>query len=119
MVMKYHSKTQVLVNAWAIGRDPELWHNAESYEPERFINSDIEYKGNNFELLPFGAGKRMCPGITYGMANVELPLVKLLYHFNWQLPDGMAPEDVDMTELFGTTVSRKNSLRVVATPYND
>ncbi|KAJ7949844.1 Cytochrome P450, partial [Quillaja saponaria] len=99
--------------------DPELWHNAESYEPERFINSDIEYKGNNFELLPFGAGKRMCPGITYGMANVELPLVKLLYHFNWQLPDGMAPEDVDMTELFGTTVSRKNSLRVVATPYND
>ncbi|KAJ7942255.1 Cytochrome P450 [Quillaja saponaria] len=112
-------KTQVLVNAWAIGRDPELWHNAESYEPERFINSDIEYKGNNFELLPFGAGKRMCPGITYGMANVELPLVKLLYHFNWQLPDGMVPEDVDMTELFGTTVSRKNSLRVVATPYND
>ena len=111
-------KTKVIVNAWAIGRDPALWHDAESFIPERFANSSIDFNGTHLEYIPFGAGRRMCPGITFGMANVELPLAQLLYHFDWELPGRMRPEDLDMTEFFGVVVRRKNNLYLVAAPYS-
>ncbi|KAM4077682.1 hypothetical protein ACJW30_12G157700 [Castanea mollissima] len=111
-------KTKVIVNAWAIGRDPALWHDAESFIPERFANSSIDFNGTHLEYIPFGAGRRMCPGITFGMVNVELPLAQLLYHFDWELPGRMRPEDLDMTEFFGAVVRRKNNLYLVAAPYS-
>ncbi|XP_038685421.1 cytochrome P450 71D9-like [Tripterygium wilfordii] len=111
-------KTHIIINAWVIGRDPNYWTEAERFYPERFDGSSIDYKGNNFEFLPFGAGRRACPGLSFGIANTKLPLAQLLYHFDWKLPDNIKQEDLDMTENTGITVGRKNDLILVPIPYN-
>ncbi|KAL3498415.1 hypothetical protein ACH5RR_041147, partial [Cinchona calisaya] len=111
-------KAQVLVNIWAIGRDPQYWDDPECFKPERFEKKSIDYVGNQYEYLPFGTGRRTCPGITFGIANVEIPLAHLLYHFDWTLPHKMKPEDLDMDETAGITAGRKNSLYLVATEYH-
>ncbi|KAL2489930.1 Cytochrome [Forsythia ovata] len=85
-------------------RDPEYWKNPESFEPERFSENGINFMGNHFELIPFGAGRRMCPGISFGIASVEIALARLLYHFDWQIPGGNSPQELDMTEVFGAAV---------------
>ncbi|XP_015056279.1 premnaspirodiene oxygenase-like [Solanum pennellii] len=110
-------KTRVMVNVYAMGRDPKYWEDAESFIPERFEGSSVDFMGNNFEYLPFGAGRRMCPGMSFGLINVYLPLAKLLYHFDWKLPHGVKPKDVDMTEFSGITAARKSELYLIATPY--
>ncbi|XP_058196848.1 premnaspirodiene oxygenase-like isoform X2 [Rhododendron vialii] len=110
-------KTNLIVNAWAIGRDPEYWVDAEIFSPERFDNSPVDFIGTDLQYIPFGAGRRVCPGISFGLANVELPLAQLLYHFNWNLSNGTKPEDLDMTETFGASVRRISDLHLIATPY--
>ncbi|KAK7276930.1 hypothetical protein RIF29_18079 [Crotalaria pallida] len=107
------AKSTVLFNLWAIGRDPEYWNEAESFKPERFLNSSIDYKGTHFEYIPFGVGRRMCPGISFAIPNIELLLAKLLYHFDWKLPYGIKHEEFDMTEAFGITVKREHGLHLI------
>ncbi|XP_054801147.1 cytochrome P450 71D8-like [Prosopis cineraria] len=115
---KIPTGTKVIVNAWAIGRDPEYWRDAERFLPERFQGTSIDYKGSNFEYIPFGAGRRMCPGSSFALPSIELTLACLLYHFNWELPDGMKPEDLDMSEVFGVTVAKKNNIYLIPTPHS-
>ncbi|KAL0539047.1 hypothetical protein IC582_023222 [Cucumis melo] len=112
-----HPKTRIHVNVWAIGRDANSWKNPQEFCPERFMESDIDYKGQNFELIPFGAGRRICPGVNMGMAMVELALANMLLCFDWKLPNGMKEEDLDMEEDFGITVSKKSPLQLIPIPY--
>ncbi|PRQ17175.1 putative cytochrome P450 [Rosa chinensis] len=114
------ANTQVIVNAWQIGRDSKSYHNPEEYDPERFLNthSGIDYKGNDFQLIPFGAGRRICPGIQFAMAINEIALANLVYNFNWTLPGGAKCEDLEMSESTGVTIHRKYPLKVVAIPYS-
>jgi len=107
------AKTRVAINAWAIGRDSRYWVEAERFKPERFVNNTINFKGTDFEYIPFGAGRRMCPGIAFASPNIELPLAQLLYHFDWKLPNKMKNEELDMTESFGHIVGRKHDLCLV------
>ncbi|KAM0960609.1 hypothetical protein ACFX2I_025525 [Malus domestica] len=109
--------TQVIVNAWEIGRDPKSYEKPEEFEPERFLNSGIDYKGNDFELIPFGAGRRGCPGIQFAMAVNEIGLANLVHKFDWELHGGARAEDLDMTESTGLTKRRKYPLKAVAIPY--
>ncbi|XP_010541580.1 PREDICTED: cytochrome P450 71B12-like [Tarenaya hassleriana] len=111
----YHipKKTRIQVNIWAIHRNPEIWKDPECFIPERFADVDMDYKGQNFELLPFGSGRRICPGIGMGMALVHLALMNLLYRFDWKLPEGTKIEDVDVEEIYGLTALKKEPLQLV------
>jgi cytochrome P450 len=114
------SGTRVIINAWAISRDPESWERPEDFVPERFMDGGgaaaVDLKGNDFEFLPFGAGRRICPGLNFGLATVEIMLANLLYCFEWELPNGMEPEDVDTTEVFGLTIHPKEKLMLFPKP---
>ncbi|VVB03470.1 unnamed protein product [Arabis nemorensis] len=105
--------TQVLVNVWAIGRDPSTWENPLRFEPERFLGKEIDVKGRDYELIPFGAGRRVCPGMPLALKTISLMLASLLYSFDWKLPNGVVPEDLDMDETFGITLHKTNPLYAI------
>ncbi|KAF5807059.1 putative cytochrome P450 [Helianthus annuus] len=105
--------TQVMINAWAIARDPSIWEEPEEFRPERFLNIRTDYKGFDFELIPFGAGRRMCPGISFAETIMELALANLVYKFEFTLPN---EDGLDMTELDSITLHRKFPILVIPTP---
>ncbi|XP_057416754.1 cytochrome P450 736A117-like [Lotus japonicus] len=108
--------TRVFINAWAIARDPAYWEEPEEFKPERFLNSSVDVKGNDFHLIPFGAGRRGCPGIAYAMVANEIVLANLIHQFDWEIPSGFAGEKtLDLSETVGLTMHRKSPLMAVAT----
>ncbi|WCJ36712.1 cytochrome P450 family 71 subfamily B polypeptide 23 [Euphorbia peplus] len=112
-----HPKTKIIVNAWAIGRDPNTWTEARKFSPGRFKDCAVDFKGTTFDLIPFSAGKRICPGMMLGITNLEVVLTNLLYHFDWKLTDGITPQTLDMSEAFGGTVRKKENLKLIPTVY--
>ncbi|TYG52875.1 hypothetical protein ES288_D09G063200v1 [Gossypium darwinii] len=104
-------KSRILVNIWSMGRDRNIWsENAEEFFPERFINNNIDLRGHDFRLIPFGSGRRGCPGMHLALINVSLILAQLVHCFNWELPDGMLPDELNMTEIFGLSLPRATHL---------
>ncbi|KAE9584753.1 hypothetical protein Lal_00041656 [Lupinus albus] len=108
--------TQILVNTWTISRDPKIWDNPNEFQPERFIGKGIDVKGHDYELLPFGSGRRMCPGYSLGLKVIQASLANLLHGFNWKLPGNMKKEELNMEEIYGLSTPKKFPLEAVAEP---
>lgn len=110
------ARTTVKVNVWAIARDGAAWEDADSFKPARFAAAEEapDFKGTCFGFIPFGSGRRSCPGMQLGLYALELAVAQLLHCFNWELPDGMKPCDLDMSDVFGLTAPR--AVRLVAMP---
>ncbi|CAL5064200.1 unnamed protein product [Urochloa decumbens] len=108
--------TIVLVNVWSIGRDPTLWDAPEKFQPERFVGSKIDMKGQCFELVPFGSGRRVCPGYSLAMKVMTVGLANLLHSFSWRLPDGVSKEKLCMDEIYQLTMPRKIPLEALVEP---
>ena len=104
---------QILINIWAIGRDPAIWPEPNSFRPERFLECQADVKGRDFELIPFGAGRRICPGLPLGHKMVHLTLASLIHSFDWKIADDLTPEDIDMSETFGLTLHKSEPLRAM------
>ncbi|XP_065855143.1 iridoid oxidase-like [Euphorbia lathyris] len=102
--------TQVFINAWAIGRDAEVWEDPLSFNPERFLGSNIDYRGQNFELIPFGSGRRICVGMGLAHRVLHLIVGSLLHCFDWEFhPDAI----IDMKEKLGITVKKLIPLKAI------
>uniref|UniRef100_A0A803KQA7 DUF4283 domain-containing protein n=1 Tax=Chenopodium quinoa TaxID=63459 RepID=A0A803KQA7_CHEQI len=110
--------THVYINAWAIHRDPTYWDEPMEFRPERFLNSSsFSFKRqDDFRYIPFGGGRRICPGIHFAMVNAELMLANLVYEFDWKVSSDC--EELDMTETVGIAVHKHDPLMLIATPYS-
>ncbi|KAD5961767.1 hypothetical protein R6Q59_014852 [Mikania micrantha] len=94
--------TSALINAWGIGRDPTVWgENAGEFYPERFEKFEVD-----FEMVPFGAGRRSCPAMNTAPATVEFLIANLVCWFDWEVPNGVKNEDLNMEDV-GTLILRK------------
>lgn len=113
------ANTRLLINIWAIGRDPAAWDAPLEFRPERFLPGGeaegVDPLGNHFELIPFGAGRRICAGKLAGMVFVQYFLGTLVHAFEWRLPEGEKGE-LDMAETFGLALPKAVPLRAVVTP---
>ncbi|KAL0438825.1 UNVERIFIED_CONTAM: cytochrome [Sesamum latifolium] len=105
----------ILINIWATGRDPSIWPNPDSFKPERFLNTEVDVKGHNFELIPFGTGRRICPGMPLAYRMVHLIVASLIQNFDWKLEPGVTPEDVDLNEKLGLSLHKAIPLKAVPT----
>lgn len=116
-ILGFHvpKRSRVVINAWAIGRDKNSWAEPNEFRPSRFMKDGVpDFKGSNFEFIPFGSGRRSCPGMQLGLYALELAVSNLLHCFTWELPDGMKPSELDMNDVFGLTAPR--ATRLVARP---
>ena len=118
----YHipKDSTLLVNVWAISRDPDVWAEPLEFRPNRFLpdgerpNADV--RGNDFEVIPFGAGRRICAGMSLGLRMVQLLTATLVHAFDWELAAGQLPEKLNMEEAYGLTLQRAEPLMVHPQP---
>jgi len=111
-------ETQILVNVWAIGRDPKTWDDPLVFKPERFLEPKVvDFKGHDFEFIPFGSGRRMCPAMPLASRVLSLALGSLLHSFDWELADGLKAEEMDMAERMGITLRKAVPLKAVPIPF--
>uniref|UniRef100_A0A1D1YW28 Cytochrome P450 84A1 n=1 Tax=Anthurium amnicola TaxID=1678845 RepID=A0A1D1YW28_9ARAE len=112
------ARTRVMVNVWAIGRHATAWEDPHAFKPSRFFDARDapDFRGSCFEFIPFGSGRRSCPGMQLGLYSLELAVAQLLHCFTWELPDGMKPCELDMGDVFGLTAPRAVRLVAVPTP---
>jgi len=121
-VFGYHipKGSTLLVNVWAIARDPRKWTDPLKFKPERFLpggeNCDVDVKGNDFEVIPFGAGRRICAGLNLGIRMVQLQIATLAHSFNWELENGLKAENINMDEAYGLGIQRAVPLLVHPKP---
>lgn len=110
------ARSRIMVNVWAIGRDKSAWKDADTYHPARFESSEVDFRGGFYEFIPFGSGRRSCPGMQLGLYGLEMTVAQLLHCFTWQLPDGMKPSELEMGDVFGLTAPLAVRLKAIPTP---
>nr|XP_043616565.1 cytochrome P450 84A1-like [Erigeron canadensis] len=118
-VAGYHipKGSRLMINVYAINRDKNAWKDPDTFNPSRFLqNGAPDFKGSNYEFLPFGSGRRSCPGMQLGLYAMEMAVAHLLHSFTWELPDGMKPSELDMEDIFGLTAPKAKRLVAVPTP---
>jgi len=104
---------QIWVNVWAIGRDPNVWPDPNSFTPERFLNGGADAKGRDFNFIPFGEGRRICVGMPLAYRMLHLVLANLLCSFNWKHGEGLSPQDIGVDDKFGIVVQRNPPLEAI------
>lgn len=112
------ANTSLFVNVWSVGRDPNYWKDPLEFLPERFAGEDvdglgsIDFRGQHFELVPFGSGRRVCPGISLALQVIQLALAALVQCFEWRVGGGLegGGGGLDMSEGFGMVILRAKPL---------
>ncbi|KAL5210965.1 hypothetical protein ABZP36_006588 [Zizania latifolia] len=107
---------RILVNVWVIGRDSKVWCEPNEFMPERFLQREVDFNGHNFDLVPFGSGRRICPGMPLAVRMVHLMLASLLHRFQWTLPPDVEKKGLDMAEDFRVVIALTTPLQAIATP---
>ncbi|ESW06016.1 hypothetical protein PHAVU_010G012700 [Phaseolus vulgaris] len=110
---KVPKDAQVLINLWSMGRDSDIWTHPNSFLPERFLENGKDFRGDDYGFIPFGSGRRMCPGVPLANRILHTLLATLLYHFDWKLADGGKSQDMDMTEKFSITLHKVKPLKTI------
>ncbi|XP_058081651.1 cytochrome P450 CYP82D47-like [Magnolia sinica] len=107
--------TRLLTNIWKLHRDPNVWQDPSEFQPERFLTDhvDVDVRGQHFEYVPFGSGRRICPGISFALQVLHLTLARLIHGFDLATP---MDEPVDMTEGIGTNIIKESRLEVLFSP---
>ncbi|KAJ4812651.1 Cytochrome P450 76C4 [Rhynchospora pubera] len=107
---------RVMINVWAIGRDSTAWSEPDIFMPERFLLREVDFRGQDFKFIPFGSGRRLCPGLPLAVKTIPLMLASMLHEFEWILPDGIRHSDVDLKDRFGASLALATPLQAVPVP---
>ncbi|KAD3069003.1 hypothetical protein E3N88_36883 [Mikania micrantha] len=110
------AKTKLIVNLFACSTDPDTWEDPDTFKPERFTDTTISSTGADFKYFPFGAGRRICPGMNFAIGSVEYILTNLLLRYDWKLPDGMKPHDIDMRDTTALSTLPLNPMKIIPVP---